>query len=824
MAHAARVSELTDGLVRSVSGDRQHQSLRRMREQAAKSFRDTSHSRTNQFDIQSRLTGLVEKFAVLNREDLSEALQSRLDELPENSKWMPEILSLLLQLSDRPLEKTDLDDVEALSKSAEADDAGLTWAELMADGPEDESGLWDNVERGYHSSGDDATVDGEADSDKTSSTLATSVEDDTIALARLHIAQPDDGLLDEFLVDENEPTQPVSELQLIKESLSMLHGLPTKLYESNMETELVTPQTGTNVQTSSRSTINDLTLELANVGSQLNSLRHWTRSRQNIAYLQSCQSAAQALLIRLGQQFSTIEQQYISPQMDKPVSVVELRSSVESTSKPALCLSRIVELSQRGTPTSPFALLDILYDEMCVAEMACDEHVVNDLSNVFFAGLKTYLRPLSKWIQTGSLNSKDSTSMIMEANPDCELGRLWYDRFAMRRLSSGKVCAPRFLTALASKVLALGKSRAFLQALGSDEDFEIEPARNRTNPIDHLHDQVRTISFLPFSQLLSDALDAWIIECSADSSPVLKQKLLHEHGLLQTIDRLEMIFCSRNGIQFQAFADALFSRMELLPEAWKHEFLLSELAQSTLGTSSRAVGQGLVIRIKDTDGKQAVQSLIRQIGAITLETTFPWPIQNITCTSSSLIHSRTFAFLLQTYRAKYLLRPIVAEFGRVNTTAKNPPHQIALSLRQHLIAFADVMHSHITASIQLIHRSMKYEMAKAADIDAMAAAWSSHMKQMDTALLLATKFTPIREAITTSLELAERFAPLWSDITAKEGSRDGDDSSSQEELYSMRAELDRSLSFIIAGVRSIGRASGISMLEELAERLAWLGN
>jgi hypothetical protein len=38
----------------------------------------------------------------------------------------------------------------------------------------------------------------------------------------------------------------------------------------------------------------------------------------------------------------------------------------------------------------------------------------------------------------------------------------------------------------------------------------------------------------------------------------------------------------------------------------------------------------------------------------------------------------------------------------------------------------------------------------------------------------------------------------------------------------MRTEFDKSLSFILAGVRTIGRASGSKMLEELAERLEWM--
>ncbi|KAI7053808.1 hypothetical protein KC352_g45032, partial [Hortaea werneckii] len=184
---------------------------------------------------QDRYDGLAEKFTVRNREDLSDALQTRLKQLPTQSKWLPEILALLLELSDRPLENTNIEDLDALSKPADLPPQ-LSWEDIIAEDPLDEDGVWDDIERGYHSSGDDATID--AEDEPTTSTVATSVdEEDPEVLARLHLVTPDENALNE--VRDNLPSkgstgkQPISELVLVRETLMMLRGLKTGVYRLN---------------------------------------------------------------------------------------------------------------------------------------------------------------------------------------------------------------------------------------------------------------------------------------------------------------------------------------------------------------------------------------------------------------------------------------------------------------------------------------------------------------------------------------------------------------------------------------------------------------
>ena len=280
MAHAAKLNQLAGGLVTSTTGKpNDSTNFGRLHDRALKGLKNTSHARTNQFEIQSKISGLIEKFTILNRGDLAEGLQTRLDELPSKSKWLPEILSLLLELSDRPLEKTRMEDVEAASK-IEEEQPTLTWQDIIAEDPLDEPGIWDDVERGYHSSDDDFTDDEDGSGDDTQ---ATSFIEDPVALAESFVVQVDDGALNQVRdCRENlaviSTGSALSELTLIREALSMLHGLPTSVFDNDIGTGHVTVASNIKLDTASGSVLNDILHQLAATGSTLNALRLWTKA------------------------------------------------------------------------------------------------------------------------------------------------------------------------------------------------------------------------------------------------------------------------------------------------------------------------------------------------------------------------------------------------------------------------------------------------------------------------------------------------------------------------------------------------------------------
>ncbi len=508
MAHAATINQLTDNLVRSiVSSDHDSIPIDQIRENAVKSLRSSSHARTNQFDIHSRLIGLVEKFAVLNRDDLSEALQFRLSLLPVESKWLPEILSLLLHLSERPVEKANVETLDTLPHRIADASSTLAWEELTADAPIDHDGLWDDVERGYHSSGDDATVDEEHDSDATTSTQATSIaEYNVLAQARSFIVPLDDSALEEVKclrehMSERSGGIAVSELLLVRETLLMLHGLPTSLFVMNNSTGGVTAADGLQLQTSAGTTLRDITMQFAAIGSAINALRLWVRTEQGVAYIQSCQAATQVCLSRFGKQLADLEQRYLSKTADVVVSIVGVRSAVERAAKPLVRLGRIV---QTPSPQEPHGLLNGLYDAACASELSGDLTTFTVLLPVFLAGLKTYLRSISCWIMSGTCDTNDETSLVIDRDPACDLGNFWHDRYAMKTFADGQPNVPILLQPRASRIFALGKSQAFLKALKTPPEDDGRDFSTVLPDFDSVVEPIKRTGLRPFAEILEE--------------------------------------------------------------------------------------------------------------------------------------------------------------------------------------------------------------------------------------------------------------------------------------------------------------------------------
>lgn len=100
-----------------------------MKRRVDDSLKSSQHARTDQFAVAKQLEGLQEKFRVLNRDDLADALQPRLAELDEyRSSVFPEILSLFLQLADRPAQLSRVERIEKLQP--EEEEKQLSWTDL----------------------------------------------------------------------------------------------------------------------------------------------------------------------------------------------------------------------------------------------------------------------------------------------------------------------------------------------------------------------------------------------------------------------------------------------------------------------------------------------------------------------------------------------------------------------------------------------------------------------------------------------------------------------------------------------------------------------
>lgn len=245
----------------------------------------------------------------------------------------------------------------------------------------------------------------------------------------------------------------------------------------------------------------------------------------------------------------------------------------------------------------------------------------------------------------------------------------------------------------------------------------------------------------------------------------------------------------------------------------------------------------------------------------------PWPVMNVIRKQSLALYQKTFRLFLQIYRAKYLLRNTI--FFRERDTGNS----LASALRQQLQWFVDTVLSHfLYAVIQPLSEQMQREMPLARDMDEMTEVHERFINSVQTQCLLSKNLAPIAQALVSILEMAVQFSDcrrqqiglrprhghngVGTTVRRKSTVRHrrksmmvAESASSEEEstnesnveddydadtetltsaigthnqqMTRMKEELDKLCSFIVTGLRGIGRAGGEGSWEMLADRLDW---
>ncbi|KAK5736357.1 hypothetical protein LTR17_007521 [Elasticomyces elasticus] len=795
-----------------------------LRDRTVKGLREGGHGRVNPFEIKDRCTGLVEKFGVLNREDLAEALQSRLDALPE-TRWIPDILSLLLQLSDRPLESASLSNLDGLT-AAFSPPPELTWEEIVADDPLTDEDVWGEVERGYHSSGDEEVYDG-SDSEPTTSTQATSfAEDDFAALSRLHIVKPDATLLGDVRIAREMLSRPrdsgdanaISELTLIRETISMLRGLPTYLFSIGSG-GVVSISSDLCIATASKAMLNHVLSNFANIGSQLGFLRHWTQQKRSETYVQSIQAAVQYTTSAIDLNIGRLEQRFIERPDSRVVSLIDMRIEVEDFTRAAIHLSSIIVANDRasnGNESSSFALLDALYGAACIADMAGDKHLFNAIADALLAGVRTYLRLVLWWASSSDLPKQVTAAFFVRLDEeDCPLGEIWHKRFALRLQSGGRAYAPEVIQPFVQQLYAAGKEKAFLKLNGHEADESVVDIVSLAARLSMatVAERLTTNGLMPFDELLRELLQDCFAATRPPNTTTLRTVMLDHVDLLRHTHAFDNAFLGNDGMSLQAFTGSLFGLLQRGSSSWHDKFFLTRLAQSTLGAAPSVDAHCVSVSVLTDDKPSARGPVSRQLDRVKLAYAVPWPVQNVTRSADLPTYSAAFTLLLQIEYAAYVLCTQTFDLRKLEFgwRTASPALQEALSLRARLIWFIGILRSHFGVVVIARANELRRGLEAADGIDSMASTWATHDKHLRLCLLLAPNVAPLMDAVKHMLRLSENLEDAWPSLF--------DRSTSLAAVTQMAAGFDKNLAFVAAGLRSVSRAGGETALEALAERL-----
>lgn len=621
MAQNAKIAGLTDELVQSIlqfDPATNKQAYKRARELAARGLRGHHYARTNQFDVRNSFAGLDEKCRIKNRDDLADALQLRLQKLEGiTNKFKPEFLSLLLQLSDRPLENTRLKALDLLKPPSPPPQ--LTWNEILEEDPYSDEDIWKDIDYAVESSGDEQTISKQKKQKKQDFTPATSVEEDDTYDPGSCIEATNDALVRDVETaqfwsassTEDGTKTEITELQAIRETLFMLAGLQTSLFVVDKARSTVRVNQRLKLSHAIPATVDHLLVQLASIGKDVLRLRQWTRRPSTLPLIQTFEAATRDRLSDYDARLSQMQRWYLVPDSPIAVSLLTLYNDVRTESEQILRLSQIVSDVEPRLLVNPFSHLEELFSQTTVAQMSLQKSNFDFFSTMLFDCLRTYLKPIRRWMENGELGANDETFFVFENDSGSDVASMWHDRYVLRRDAQNLLRSPSFLQPAAMKIFNTGKSVIFLKELGYGHTLSngagAEPALDHESVCGTSSD----VPLSPFPELFDAGFERWIRSKYSLASASLRVHLFETQGLMHVLSIFELLYLSSNGAVFENFANAIFERMDSGHRGWSDRYMLTELARSIYSdVLPGADAEKIVVRSSKTkDHSRSVKGL-----------------------------------------------------------------------------------------------------------------------------------------------------------------------------------------------------------------------
>lgn len=777
MAHNAQLATLVEDLIQSTN---KTSNVDKCKRSAIAAFADASSGRTNQFDVFSRLKGLEEKARILNNDPLADALRARLDELSTVCyEWTPEILSLLLQLSDRPVHESRLDELGLLRPDTPP--APLSWSDIIADVHLDYwEDIWRNVDFAADGSDEDELFEPD-DSDTADESASTSLVEIEVSKKRLKdlVVPIDDvelrhsgsaqlwkGSGDEIgVANGHERGGLLTETRAVREVIFMVLGLPTTLFCHN-ETGGIAISREIPMRHVTSPSVAALLEEFASIGTKLCYVRQWTRRKAEIPLEQTFAAMLSLRLADVDRKLSEIESRILHPCADFIPTLLDLHEKVCHSTRLIQQLDDVLaELRLVTEPGLPFRILECLFDRSCASQRVGDEEAYEFMAELFFECFGTYLRPIRLWMEKGQLDKQDMVMFIRKCAENVPQDSLWQNQYSLVMGIDGYLHAPRFLHLAARKIFNNGKSVDFLRHLCHEEDRVGGQAKEKLEMTFHSVCRPADLGFLsPFPELFDIALDSWVASKHRSSSWKLREHLETQCGLQRSLDALEYIFFHRNGAVSSNAANAIFQWIDQGSGRWNDSSVLTELFQNAYRTISCIDRNCLDVHVDASSSQSSLHRARSSIGVLEdlrISYTLPWAIANIIKPQSMQTYQRVSVLLLQIQRAKYLLqrekltKRLLATVDRVGLLINDVHHR--------LLWFVNTMLTYITHMVvSATASSMRTAMRHTVDVDGMIEVHDAYIAQLESRCFLTKPHSFICQALSSLLDLTI----LLSDIRA----------------------------------------------------------
>ncbi|KAG6012759.1 hypothetical protein E4U43_007663 [Claviceps pusilla] len=840
MAFASRLASLTRELIEASApslSQIQTGRLDELNEAVLRKLRSHTFIQTNHFEVEKAFLGLDERFRVNNRDDLADALADRLAALQAHpARWHPEILHLLLELSDQPTLKSRLRDLESLrTTDAGTATAKLRWEDIAReDGWDQDRDMWRCIDYSDESGDEVFEQNSTGESDVTS---IVGDEEQGVQDAASYVIQSQDPFTFEQIqlsqswrisaINYEEAGRQikkvaVSEVQIIRDVLFMLQGLDNTLFSPSC---VAVPSF--QLENMEWEPFRAIMQVVSDHGTHLQRLRQFVGERQDVPHLQAFQDCIADRLRHLHLHISELQKQLTGPTSDVVVSLVRTKTALMTWLEPLYSLSEIVSRIESEPQPTPFRYLELVFEASCLAQLSGQSGLFEFFARIFAECFRVYLRPIRLWMDEGKLLSASDLFFVAEASSHTAPGKTWQDRYYLRKTRDGALHAPSFLRTAVGNIYNAGKNVVVLKLLGKHEAAAISSKQKVEPPLDYDSICPAGQELVPFSELFDIAFDRWIQSKYRATSTILRTCLFEDWSLASTVQTLQDVYLMSNGAHAAAFTDGIFSKLDELRVDWSDRYALTAAAQDSFASiadpSRLAVGvvaagpahQGL-----DRDPMMARDSVRAVLSNIRVDYRVPWPLQMV-LTSSSLEHYQSlFTILLQFKRAVYALhKPKILDnywTDHENWNAK----AVLYSIRIKLLWFCTTVQTYLsTLVLTPLTSQLRRDLGSATDMDELIAAHDGALKAMTDQACLGSRLTPIRECMLDVLDLAlklERISSGTPDGAEEEGSGDDDDDDDddddgripfyEERLRHLKREADRQVRFIWSGLRGVARA------------------
>lgn len=780
-----------------------------------KSLKSHTFLQTNHFEVDKAFEGLDERFRVNNRDDLADALRQRLSVFKSNpAKWHPEILHLLLELSDQPTFKTNLSDLELLRQNDTLPTTALRWEDIAKeDGWDEDDLLWKHVQYSDESEDEAFQEQSTGDSDITS---LYGDSDQAARTADSYVTHPEDSTTFEQVQSAQkwrtqQPSEDlsrhtrkvaVSEIQVVRDVLFMLQGLDCTLFSRNCA---AVPSF--QLENMEWETYRAMMQSFTDFGNHLRKLRSFVEQRQDVPHLQAFQDCISDRLRKLDVDISKLQTRLAAPPTTECVlSVVRIKAELIPWLQPLYALADIVSKIEQEPQSTPFRYLELVFDETCVAQLSGKLELYEFLARIFAECFRVYLRPIRLWMDEGKLLSASDLFFVAEvssSNPP--LGKTWQDRYYLRRTPDGTLHAPAFLRTAVGNIYNAGKNIIVLKLLGKHDAAVARKSRIEL-PLDYETICPAGQDLVPFPELFDTAFDRWIQSKYRATSTTLKTSLFEDWALLSNLDTLHSIYLMSDGSTSASFSDSIFAKLDSSQTDWSDRYALTAAAQDSFTTVDPSrLTVSIDPDLQHLPPTQSRNSVCTVLSGININYRLPWPLQMILTDASMSQYQSLFTLLLQIKRATHALHKLKildnywTDHDNWNASA------IFYAARSKLLWFCTTVQTYLTTLVLTpIDIQLRRDLAFAPDMDELIATHDKAVKAMVDQACLGSRLTPIRESILDMLDLALKLERIRSGVTETE---EHVDKSYEEMLREIKVRVDRQVRFTWSGLRSVARAT-----------------